>query len=106
MNLNNKFGECCSCPALISDGRLFTSYVPRKDLNYLLMKQVKVTNNNDYKDFLQNNSEQIVSSIQLTLDSSLKCADTKNVRFNQLIDIDAYFNEQLQKELLVKYDLN
>ena len=106
MNLNNKFGECCSCPALISDGRLFTSYVPRKDLNIQLMKQVKVTNNNDYKDFLQNNGEQIILSIQSTLDSSLKCTDTKNIRFNQLVDIDSYFNEQLQKELAVKYEIN
>jgi hypothetical protein len=106
MNLNNKFGECCSCPALISDGRLFTSYVPRKDFNNQLMKQIKVTNNNDYREFLQNNGDKIIASIQETLDSSIKCADTKNVRFNQSIDIDAFFNEQLQKELAVKYNLN
>jgi hypothetical protein len=106
MNLNNKFGECCSCPALISDGRLFTSYVPRKDFNNQLMKQIKVTNNNDYREFLQNNGDTIIASIQETLDSSIKCADTKNVRFNQSIDIDAFFNEQLQKELAVKYNLN
>lgn len=103
---NNKSDKCHSFPALLSDGREFTSYLPRKDLNDHLMKELKVSNNNKYREFLQNNGQEIVSSMQKTLERDFECTDSKKIRFKTFTNIDDYFNEQMKKELSVKYDLN
>ena len=40
MNCDNKFGECCNCPAKMSDGRLHTNYM----LNSKLVSYIKEVN--------------------------------------------------------------
>ena len=99
MELNNKFGKCCSCPALMSDGRLFTSYVPHKEHNNSLMKQLGVSNSIEYKTVLQNNGETIRKDINDKLIASSMCKNNDNNKFYQQIDINKYFNQTFLEKL-------
>lgn len=36
MNSDSKHGTCCQCPALMSDGRAFTTWEPHSAFNYRL----------------------------------------------------------------------
>lgn len=57
LNLNNKFGQCCGCPALMSDkGRLFTNYMSSRLYNDINSKQLKVPDSHSYREKLQNDS--------------------------------------------------
>jgi hypothetical protein len=54
LNLNNKFGECCNCPALMSDrGRMFTNYVSSRIYNDNDAKRLKIFDANTYRENLQ-----------------------------------------------------
>lgn len=106
MNLNNKFGECCNCPALMDDSRLFTSYVPRRDYNALLMKDTQLTNSIDYKNMLQQNGAEIIASIQRNLNTNFRCTTTGNNQFYVVPDVNAYFDNLLFAELQIKNDFN
>lgn len=103
MNLNNKFGNCCNCPGLMEDGRIYTSYVPRKDLNYSLMAEVQAGNNNQYKDILQARAGDILSAVKTTLETNYRCAsnakgDQMNT-FYQVTDINKFFDDQFNNTL-------
>lgn len=37
---DNKHGECCGCPAIMADGRLFTQWQPRRLFHERLLKNV------------------------------------------------------------------
>lgn len=99
MELNNKFGKCCSCPALMSDGRLFTSYVPHKEHNNKLMKQLGVSNSIEYKTVLQNNGETIRKDINDKLTAGSICKNNGTNKFYQQVDINSYFNQQFLEKL-------
>ncbi len=54
LNLNNKFGQCCNCPALMSDkGRLFTNYMSSRLYNDTNSKHLKVFDSHSYREKLQ-----------------------------------------------------
>jgi hypothetical protein len=95
MNLNNKFGECCSCPALY-DHRILTSYVPRRDYNASVMKEMNVTNGIDYRVALQQNGSSILTAMTVTNEKQYVC---KGEQFYRVVDIDGYFNTKLAEEL-------
>lgn len=95
MELNNKYGTCCKCPAIMDDSRLFTSYMPHKDYNNKLMAKFNVTNNNDYKTYLQTNGTSIKTDILNKLESGAKCTNNGNNKFYQRIDINKYFEQKL-----------
>ena len=44
----------------MSDGRCFTSYSSNCELNRKMMKQHNITNNNEYRRFLQENGDSII----------------------------------------------
>ncbi len=100
MNLNNKFGECCKCPAL-NDGRMFTSYVPRKDYNNYLMHQLNVNDNNEYRVTMQSGKTKLVSKeIYNNFNNNYRCADNgSNVFYKRLDNIDKFFEDRLRAEL-------
>lgn len=99
MELNNKFGKCCSCPALMSDGRIFTSYIPHKEHNTRLMKQVGAKNSIEYKTILQNNYETIHKDIIDKLTTENICKNNGNNLFYQQIDINDYFNKNFLEKM-------
>jgi len=53
-----------SCPAHMSDGRLFTIYTSSKQYNNYIKAVNGVTNNIDYKNWLQQNAEKIITDNQ------------------------------------------
>jgi len=99
MNSNNKFGVCCKCPALMADGRIYTSFVPRKDLNYNLMREVNVSNANDYRGILQNNAEKLIASTNKSLNAQYKCVPNKNNTFYNVQNINKFFDDEFNKSL-------
>lgn len=46
----------------MSDGRIFTNYLPNCQLNNMIQSKNQFTNNVEYKKFIQNNSEQVRNS--------------------------------------------
>jgi hypothetical protein len=99
MELNNKFGSCCNCPALMSDGRLFTSYISRKDYNQQLMKELNVTNSIEYKDALQSQASFLMEKSFNEAKNNFVCKSNDKNTFNKVIDINAYFDNELTKTL-------
>ena len=74
MNSDNQFGKCCKCPARMSDGRIFTNWLPRKRLNLYLQIGTKTTeSSHDYRLHLQNNGVQLMKSELEYLDVNKKC---------------------------------
>jgi hypothetical protein len=99
MELNNKFGNCCNCPALMSDGRLFTSYVPHKEYNSRLMKELGVSNSIEYKTVLQNNGETINKDIIDKLTAGTICKNNGTNKFYQQVNINEYFDNNFLEKL-------
>lgn len=55
-NLDNKFGECCNCPAHSSGDQFFTNYVSSRLFNDNLRKSLKLNDSHSYRNSLQNNA--------------------------------------------------
>tara|TARA_B110000971_G_scaffold88804_1_gene91306 strand:+ start:3945 stop:4379 length:435 start_codon:yes stop_codon:yes gene_type:complete len=54
---NNKY---LSHPALMSDGRGFTDYRSSREMNSILMNEMKIVKSYQYKEFLGNNSDNLI----------------------------------------------
>lgn len=61
MNCDNKFGECCNCPALMSDGRFITNYISTPKLVANLKEMNNITDENEFRLFLQKNATNLIS---------------------------------------------
>lgn len=57
MNSDSKHGTCCQCPALMSDGRAFTSWEPRGAFSYRLGKIAQTPDNETLRYALQANPQ-------------------------------------------------
>jgi hypothetical protein len=77
MNSDNRFGVCCKCPARMSDGRIFTNWLPRKRLNEFLRLGNNLESAHDYRHFLQNNANQLIGSEIKYLEDNKKCSFKK-----------------------------
>ena len=76
--MNNIFGDCCNCPAMISDrGRLIHDYSPTKNLNNNIMKLNNLKNNNELRLFLQKNGNTINDLEKASLENK-KCIINNN----------------------------
>lgn len=106
MELNNKFGICCACPGNLSDGRLFTSYMPRKDLNNNMMRDLNAKNSNQYREILQTHGISISETLQTQLEKDYKCHNNGNNKFYQVDDINDHFDKLFKNTLLEKTDIN
>lgn len=67
---NNKYFDC---PPRMSDGRLFTDYRPRCDINYMTMEPGSVMDSYAYRQYLLNNGETIMQSMRDCAQSNAKC---------------------------------
>ncbi|NDH69032.1 MAG: hypothetical protein EBY22_14235, partial [Gammaproteobacteria bacterium] len=74
--MNNKFGECCDCPALI-DGRFFTRYDDRIELDLELMKKNNITDSLTFRKFLIDNGASLIDSNIKNIEKTHKCKYNK-----------------------------
>jgi hypothetical protein len=49
------------CPALMSDGRLFTSYVDSDVVEQFIRKGNNINNSHEYREFLQKNASTLIN---------------------------------------------
>ena len=63
----------------MSDGRIFTNYLPNCQINNTISSQNGFLNNVDYKQFIQQNSEEVmkVFTSSTKKDSILPCSNVK-----------------------------
>jgi hypothetical protein len=73
MESNNKFGKCSKCPAFMDDSRLFTNYLPNSKLNTYITKINNITNNDEYRIFLQKNASKIMENEKKFIEDNKKC---------------------------------
>ncbi len=76
--MNNKFGDCCNCPALI-DGRYFTRYDDRINLNLELMKKNNITDSLVLRKYLIENGSNLINSNITNIETNYKCNYNKPV---------------------------
>lgn len=55
-NLDNKFGQCCDCPGLLTGKQYFTNFVSSRIHNEELKKNFGATDSNSYRQKLQSNA--------------------------------------------------
>ena len=60
MEGNNQFGKSCGCPSLMQDSRIFTNYMSATRMNEYIKNINNITDNSDYRSFLQNNGVKIM----------------------------------------------
>lgn len=78
--LNNKFGDCCNCPALINDDRLFNNYTSSRLYNDILRRSLKLSDSHDYRDNLQKNGIDIMKTKVYNVEK-IRCKNDKNNDF-------------------------
>jgi len=79
--MNNKFGECCNCPA-IESSRFFTRYDDRIELDLEIMKKNNITDSLALRKYLIDNASNIIDSNIKTIETSYKC-NYNNKQSNQ-----------------------
>lgn len=70
--MNNKFGECCNCPALV-DGRFFTRYDDRIEIDIELMKKNNISDSLAFRKFLIDNGSSLIDSNIKDIEKTHKC---------------------------------
>lgn len=70
--MNNKFGDCCNCPAMV-DGRFFTRYDDRIELDIEIMKKNNISDSLALRKYLIDNGSKVIDSNIKNLESSHKC---------------------------------
>jgi len=73
MNSDNKFGKSNTCPARMSDARIFTNWWSSGKTNQYIMHLNNIADPNDYRMFLQKNAVQIMENEKSYLESHKKC---------------------------------
>jgi hypothetical protein len=58
----------------MADGRIFTNYLPRKRLNEFIRQGNNLESAHDYRHFLQNNAEKLMSNELSFLEANKKCS--------------------------------
>jgi len=76
--MNNKFGECCNCPALV-DGRFFTRYDDRIEIDLELMKKNNISDSLTLRKYLIDNASKLIDSNIKSIESVYKCNYNKPV---------------------------
>ena len=83
-----------SCPALMSDGRMFTNYLSNRMYNDYVKYSNDIKVNTDYKAFLQKNASNIIADEQKFLEKHSKCHFNKQpTRHDQTNDVIPSGNE-------------
>lgn len=74
--MNNKFGDCCNCPALV-DGRFFTRYDDRIELDLEIMKKNNITDSHALRKYLIENGANMIDSNIKNIEKNYKCTYDK-----------------------------
>jgi hypothetical protein len=91
-NLNNKFGKCCNCPALMSDsGRMFTNYVSSRIYNHERKDKIFNLDSKLFKQILDEKKQQLAKE-----DPSAYKKLLKNEQY--LIETNNEFRQILKEE--------
>jgi hypothetical protein len=77
-NLNNKFGECCGCPALINVSTYITNYMPSRLQYENDKKKAGIIDSNEYRLYLQTNSTKIMEFNTNVYEKSRCKSNSKN----------------------------
>ena len=72
-NSDNKFGKCCGCPALMSDGRIFTNYLLNSKLNSHIQNVTETANHHELRLHLQQNAEKTMENERRYFNNNLRC---------------------------------
>lgn len=99
--MNNKFGDCCNCPALV-DGRFFTRYDDRIGLNIEIMKKNTITDSLALRKYLIDNGANMIDSNMKNIEKTHKCnynkkEETPVAPINTSYYIGAAFNDPTLK---------
>jgi hypothetical protein len=86
LNLNNKFGECCRCPALTNRDILFTNYLSSKIFESNVQNNLAM-NSHGYRHFLQTKSNDYIK-METDYLSKNKCTNNNKNKF--YIDTSKY----------------
>ena len=78
MNCDNKFGECCNCPAKMNDGRLHTNYMLNSKLVSYIKEVNGLKNDNEFRHFLQKNGTSILNKERDFLKNNKVCDFSKD----------------------------
>lgn len=76
MNCDNRYANCCGCPAITNTPREFTIWSSSKLYNLQTMKKTGMTNANDYRASLQSNAESIMKNTVNDFDTNFKCKNS------------------------------
>ena len=78
LNLDNKYGKCCNCPALMGDqGRSITDYRSSKLADQLLMEKYKINDSNAFRDYIQKNALAYMKGEKIKIQGEL-CRDNND----------------------------
>jgi hypothetical protein len=81
LNCDNKFGKCCNCPGIMSDGgRVFTNYVSSRIYNDDNRKMMGLGDSHSYRLVLQKSAQEIINKENNDFDK-LKCKSNKKNKF-------------------------
>jgi hypothetical protein len=86
-NLNNKFGECCDCPALMNGDRLFNNYVSSRIQNDQIRKSLKLPDSHSYRKILQNDALDFINNDTKKMEN-IRCKSNAKNKF--YIDYSTY----------------
>jgi len=70
VSMDNKHGDCCGCPALMSDGRLFMQWQPKGSFNQRLQSTLNLTGDKLRANLQQNPA---IADIDGLSDEKLAC---------------------------------
>ena len=79
-NLNNKFGECCGCPALVNGDRLFNNYVSSRLRNDQIRKSLNLPDSHSYRSVLQTSGKDFISDEVKRIDN-IRCKSNDKNKF-------------------------
>jgi archaellin len=80
LNQNSKFGNCCGCPSLMSDGHLFTNWVSSRIYNDEYMKNQKINGSHSYRNHLQRDANTLIDN-EYKYFKKVTCTDTGTNKF-------------------------
>jgi len=86
-NLNNKFGECCDCPALMNGDRLFNNYVSSRIQNDQIRKSLKLPDSHSYRKILQNDAQDFINN-DIKRMENIRCKSNSKNKF--YFDLSTY----------------
>jgi hypothetical protein len=95
--MDNKFGQCCKCPARVDSMRQFTEYRNTNDVVSSDMKRLGFTSIDEYNDHIEKNGVKLIKENMKWQERNHKCQSNGQNTFN--IDSSDYhkrFDEMIR----------